>query len=146
MNFSKLALPFLLAAGVSAQAVAQAVAPSAATAPPSSAGSFFQVLLGLIFVLALMAAAAWSLKKFGVAKLAGNAAVKIIGGVSVGSRERVMLIEVGDQWIVIGVAPGQVTALSTMPKQEIVPAMDVTPLAKNFSSWLKQTIDKRNGK
>jgi flagellar protein FliO/FliZ len=141
MKFSKSVPLFLVAVCISAQAVEQ----SATASPPTSAGSFFQVLLGLIFVLALMGAAAWSLKKFGVAKLAGNAAVKIIGGVSVGSRERVMLIEVGEQWIVIGVAPGQVTALSTMPKQAIASTMDTPPLAKNFSNWLKQTIDKRNG-
>jgi flagellar protein FliO/FliZ len=125
---------------VSANAVAQPAAPSATT----TAGNFFQVLLGLIVVLVLMAAAAWSLKKFGVSKLAGNATVKIVGGVSVGNRERVMVIEVADQWIVVGVAPGQVNALSTMPRQENVASTVVTPVAKNFSAWLKQTIDKRN--
>jgi flagellar protein FliO/FliZ len=121
-----------------------AVAQPAATSATTTAGNFFQVLLGLIVVLLLMAAAAWSLKKFGVSKLAGNATVKIVGGVSVGNRERVMVIEVADQWIVVGVAPGQVNALSTMPRQENVASTIVTPVAKNFSAWLKQTIDKRN--
>jgi flagellar protein FliO/FliZ len=123
---------------------ANAVAQPAATSATATAGNFFQVLLGLIVVLLLMAAAAWSLKKFGVSKLAGNATVKIVGGVSVGNRERVMVIEVADQWIVVGVAPGQVNALSTMPRQESVASTEATPVAKNFSAWLKQTIDKRN--
>jgi flagellar protein FliO/FliZ len=119
-------------------------AQQATSAAATSAGNFFQVLMGLLVVLGLMAAAAWSLKKFGVSKLAANATVKIVGGVSVGNRERVLVVEVGDQWIVVGVAPGQVNALSTMPRQEGAVAVETAPLAKNFSSWLKQTIDKRN--
>ncbi|MGZ3235963.1 MAG: flagellar biosynthetic protein FliO [Burkholderiaceae bacterium] len=125
---------------VSANAVAQP-APASTT---TTAGNFFQVLLGLLVVLALMAAAAWSLKKFGVSKLTGNATVKVVGGVSVGNRERVLVIEVGDQWIVVGVAPGQVNALTTMPRQESAAAPEVVPITKNFSAWLKQTIDKRS--
>lgn len=123
---------------------AEAAIQPATTSATTSAGNFFQVLLGLIVVLALMAAAAWSLKKFGVSKLTGNATVKIVGGVSVGNRERVLVVEVGDQWIVVGVAPGQVNALSTMPRQESAAVPEAVPIAKNFSAWLKQTIDKRS--
>ncbi len=133
------------ASAASAQPITAAAATVATTtSATTSAGNFFQVLLGLIVVLALMAAAAWSLKKFGMSKLAANAAVKIVGGVSVGNRERVLVIEVADQWIVVGVAPGQVNALSTMPRQEIAAAPEGAPIGKNFSAWLKQTIDKRN--
>jgi flagellar protein FliO/FliZ len=128
------------------------VANAAETAPPTPSGSLMQVLMGLIVVLGLMAAAAWTLKRFGAAKAAGATAVRIVGGVSVGNRERVLVLEVADQWIVVGVAPGRVNALATMARGETAPAgsgigpgsMDANP-AKNFSAWLKQTIDKRNG-
>ena len=126
--------------------VAAAAAQATATGPASaSAGSLFQVLLGLVAVLALMAGAAWLLKRFGLAKTAGSSIAKIVGGVSVGSRERVLVVEVADQWIVVGVAPGRVSALATLARQDsaIVPEAE-TPPAKNFAAWLKQTIDKRN--
>jgi flagellar protein FliO/FliZ len=56
------------------------------------------------------------------------------------------VVEVADQWIVVGVAPGRVSALTTMPRQEgAVPSEAATPVASNFSAWLKQTIEKRNG-
>ncbi len=103
-----------------------AVPPSAAVA---SAGGFFQVLLGLIAVLALLAAIAWLLKRFNLAKIAGNAPVKVVGGVAVGSRERVVVVEVAGQWIVVGVAPGQVNALTTMARPENAPAPAATPTA-----------------
>lgn len=135
-------LPLLLmtAAG-SAHAAAQTT-----PAAPTSAGSLLQVLFGLIVVLGLMAGAAWLLRRFGLNKTASTHTVKIIGGVSVGTRERVMVVEVADQWIVVGVAPGRVNALSTMPRQEMPQEAQGAPVAPNFSAWLKQTIDKRNGR
>ena len=129
-----------LLTAVAAGARAAATGPAAPTA-----GNLFQVLLGLVAVLALMAGAAWLLKRFGLAKATGGSTVKIVGGVSVGSRERVIVVEVADQWIVIGVAPGRVNALATLPRQESIVAPDAdAPPAKHFAAWLKQTIDKRN--
>jgi flagellar protein FliO/FliZ len=124
-----------------------AVAPAAFAAEQSAApspGSVLQVVMGLVVVVALMGGTAWLLKRAGVSA-GGNNVAKVIGGVSVGNRERVMVIEVADQWIVVGVAQGRVSALTTMPRQEH-PASTQPPLPSNFAGWLKQTIDKRNGK
>jgi flagellar protein FliO/FliZ len=135
------------AAGVMAACMAL-TANAAETVPPTSSGSLLQVLVGLVVVLGLMAAAAWTLKRFGAAKSAGGTTVRIVGGVSVGNRERVLVVEVADQWIVVGVAPGRVNALATMARGEAMPAGTAdaeTNPAKNFSAWLKQTIEKRNG-
>jgi len=112
--------------------------------PASSAGGLLQVLLGLVVVLALMAGAAWVLRRLGVHGSAAGNVVKVIGGVSVGTRERVMVVEVADQWIVVGVAQGRVNALSTMPRQEHA-AGTPTAVPPNFAGWLRQTIDRRNG-
>lgn len=133
------------AASAATQGAVPAVPQSAAAA---SASGFFQVLLGLIVVLGILAAIAWLLKRFNLTRLAGNTPVKIVGGVSVGNRERVVVVEVADQWIVVGVAPGQVNALSTLPRPENVPSPEqpTTQPADNFSAWLKQKIDKRNAR
>ena len=118
----------------------------AADIQSGSTGGVLQVLFGLIFVLGLMAAAAWLLKRFGAARIASSGATaRVIGGVSVGGRERVVVVEIADQWIVVGVAPGRVNALTTMPRQEVFAAPAMPPISKNFSTWLKQTIEKRNG-
>lgn len=137
--------------GAAATCAAQAAQGSPATAPQgaatASAGGFFQVLLGLVLVLALLAAIAWMLKRFNIARITGNAPVRIVGGVSVGNRERVVVVEVADQWIVVGVAPGQVSALSTLARPENAPILrQDKPLqgGDSFAAWLKQKIDKRN--
>jgi flagellar protein FliO/FliZ len=132
------------APAASQAAVAQTPAAATVTSAPSSAGSLLQVIFGLIVVLGLLAGALWVLKRVGGGRLAAGSVVKIVGGVSVGNRERVMVVEVADQWIVIGVAPGQVSKLADMPRQEQQQGAAALPGAPNFSAWLKQTIEKRN--
>ena len=121
-------------------------ATEAATAAVSPTGSLIQVFLGLVVVLVLMAAAAWALKRFGVARATGMAPVRVVGGASLGGRERVVVVEAGDQWIVVGVAPGRVNALGTMPKREIAAGTAAVPTGGNFASWLRQSLERRHGK
>jgi flagellar protein FliO/FliZ len=120
-------------------------------APGPSAGSLVQTIFALVLVLALLAALAWAAKRYGP-RVAGNSAnLRMIGALNIGGRERIMVIEVGDQWIVVGASPGRVNALATMPRGDAGANASATlaghtPSASNFSDWLKQTIDKRNAK
>ncbi len=140
------ALPWLLLLG------SEALASENAT--PSSIGMLLQVLLSLAIVLGLLALGAWGLKRFNSGYSQQHAVAKIVGGVSVGNRERVVVVEVADQWIVVGVAPGQVRGIATLPiKAGFMPdtaqAASIHAMAapaKTFGSWLKQTLDKSSGR
>ena len=134
--------------GASAPVPAAPPTNSAATAAVASAGSLTQVALVLVLVLGLIAGAAWLLKRLGVARNPGGTTVRIVSGVSLGNRERILVVEVADQWIVVGVAPGCINTLATMPRQESTaisagPGIP-TPSGSNFALWLKQTMDKRS--
>jgi flagellar biosynthetic protein FliO len=125
------------------------------TMPSGSAtGSLLQTLFALIAVLAVLAALAWFLKRYGPKAGGGNANLRVVGALNLGGRERVVVVEVGGQWIVVGASPGRINALATMPKQDGLDpgagdadaTATLTPHAapsKNFGDWLKQTIDKR---
>lgn len=119
-------------------------------APATSAGSLLQTIVALVFVLALLIGLAWFMKRYGPKAMGGNARMRVVSSLNLGGRERIVLIEVADQWIVVGASPGRVNALATMPRQEgdLPPpaAAQNGPAAANFSEWLKQTIEKRNGK
>ena len=132
---------------------AQPAAPAAAAvAQPtgSAAGSLMQTTFALLLVLGLLAALAWFLKRYGPKAAGGSANLRMVGALNLGGRERIMVVEVGDQWIVVGTSPGRVNALATMPKQHTVEPHPTVqpglPMAGGFSDWLKQTIDKRNAK
>lgn len=128
------------------------MAPAVTPAQPtgSAAGSLMQTTFALLLVLGLLAALAWFLKRYGPKAAGGGANLRMVGALNLGGRERIMVVEVGDQWIVVGASPGRVNALATMPKQHTVePHPGVQPglpMAGGFSDWLKQTIDKRNAK
>ena len=116
---------------------------------PSTGGGLLQTTFALLFVIALLVGGAWFLKRFGPRNFGGgNSNVKLVGALSVGTRERILVVEVGEQWIVVGASPGRVNALATMPKQEGAPLAASLhphqPAASSFGEWLKQTIDKRN--
>jgi flagellar protein FliO/FliZ len=102
-----------------------------------------QVMLGLGLVLALMGGLAWLLKRLGGMQQGSAGAIKILGGAAVGQRERVVLVEIADTWLVIGVAPGHVSALHSMPKGEIMESAVRVPGNARFPLWLKQVIEKQ---
>ena len=124
--------------------------PMTMATPTSSAGSLLQTIFALIFVLALLMGLAWFMKRYGAKAMGSNARMRVVSSLSLGGRERVVLLEVGDQWIVVGASPGRVNALATLPRQESdlpqLAAAQNGPAAASFSEWLKQTIEKRNGK
>jgi flagellar biosynthetic protein FliO len=125
------------------------------TMPTGSAtGSLLQTLFALIVVLAVLGALAWFLKRYGPKGMGGSANLRVVGSLNLGGRERLLVVEIGNQWIVVGASPGRVNALATMPRQESADmtgtgatlaqgaATSAQP-ANSFADWLKQTIDKR---
>jgi flagellar protein FliO/FliZ len=116
-------------------------------------GSLLQTMLALAAVLAVLAALAWFLKRYGPKAGIGGANLRIVGSLSLGGRERLLVVEVGNQWIVVGASPGRVNALATMPRQDGAGGAEPGapgaalaahgPAANSFADWLKQTIDKR---
>jgi flagellar protein FliO/FliZ len=137
---------------LSAAATAAPVQATVAATTSPAAGSLLQTILALTFVLALLAGLAWCMKRFGPKSHVGTVPVRLVGALSLGGRERIMVVEVGNQWIVVGASPGRVNALATMPAQGSVPGQEGATLAEHqspaasFGDWLKQTIDKRNAK
>ncbi|MFT4506374.1 flagellar biosynthetic protein FliO [Caballeronia sp. 15711] len=88
----------------------------AGTAVPSlGVGAVLQTLLGLVIVIAFVFGCAWLARKFGVAGTKRTGLVKVIGGASLGNKERVSVVEIGDTWLVLGAAPGNVRLLHAMP-------------------------------
>lgn len=122
---------------------AKAAEAPAPIASPVSFGGMLQVLTGLGLVLAAVVATAWLLRRFSPGQIGAGGAVKVIGGVALGPKERLVLVEIGETWLVLGVAPGQVNALHTLPKPEGV-AVEAPPGGGNpFSAWLKQAMQGR---
>ena len=138
----------LLAAALSFPLFATAAPVHPPYTPPAalSSGNILQVVVSLLLVLAAVVVIAWLLKRIGQPLQGAGRQLKVIGGVAVGQRERVVVVEINDTWLVLGVAQGNVRTLHTMPKSES-PANVSSPSASTdnkFQFWLKQKMEKRN--
>lgn len=89
----------------------------AGTAVPSlGVGAVLQTVFGLIVVIGLVFVCAWLARRFGLQPGGSRGGlIKTVGGASLGGKERVTVVEIGDTWLVLGAAPGNVRLLHTMP-------------------------------
>jgi len=89
-----------------------------------------QLFAGLVVVIGLILVLAFLFKKVSDSGegLPGN--MKVLAGLAVGTRERLVLVQVGEQQLLVGVAPGSVNAIASFdepivdPKVVSVPALN----------------------
>ena len=120
----------------------------AADAPPAplGVGSLVQMLIGLGVVLAMLLVGAVFVRRLGRIPGLSNQAIKTIAAASVGTRERVVLLEVADQWVLIGVAPGQVRSLATLPKGQLTDLPAPGLMNPGFAQVLQRFKERRDAR
>ena len=99
-----------------------------------------QATLGLAVVLALIWGAAWLLRRVAPTGSASRSPIKIIAAQSLGQREKVVLVEFADNWLLLGVTPHQITSLQTLAKS-VLP--EPAPVAAPFARLLALAKNKR---
>ena len=113
-------------------------------APAISTGSLVtQVGSGLGGILLLILLAGWVVKRLGFAPQRRNSALlKVTASCQVGQRERVVIVEVDNTWLVLGVTPTQITPLHTLsaPPTEPPAAATATPAAAPFRQLLNTVL------
>jgi flagellar protein FliO/FliZ len=121
----------------------------------SSSNGVFKMICGLAIVLIVMAAMTWIIKRV-LPNITNNqqAIARVISSVSVGSRERVVILQVADRWIVVGVAPGRVNSIANLEAgsqqhlaESTASSSDSTvafgsSFAPSFSQWLQKSTAK----
>ena len=126
---------------VAVPAVAVAAPKGSSPVSRTVADSLIQVVLGLVLVLLVIVAAAWIMRRFGHLQTAAGGSLRIVGGLSLGPRERAVLIQVGERQILLGVAPGRIQTLPVLDQilsgtpQSAAPAQG---FAARLASVLKQ--------
>ncbi len=89
-----------------------------ATTLPISA--YLKVLSGLIFVVGLFLACSFLFKKYGNGPMTGRGQIRLVDGLHLGNRERLVLIELNGKQMLLSIASGQINKLETIdfPKIE----------------------------
>lgn len=93
---------------------------SAALAPPSavSGGAVLETMLFLVLIIGLIIGLGWLVRRMGRLPTGGKGLVSVLGGVSLGPRERAVVIQAGDTRLLVGVAPGRVQTLCVLSGAE----------------------------
>lgn len=86
---------------------------AADTSPLVGGGSsqMLTVIGALLLVIAAIYASVWGIKRLGNFTQQGGGGIKLLSGVMVGPKERVVLVECGGKKLLLGVATGQVNLL-----------------------------------
>ncbi len=101
----------------------------------------------LFALVAFILLCAWLLKKFGLERApgTGNPALKVIASKAVGTKERVVVVELEDTWLVLGVGAGRIDKLHERPAPPPTAETEVQPgensgFAERFARALQQNF------
>lgn len=111
--------------------------PKAFKAPSFGFAYYVQLLLGLAFVIALIYACAWIMRRVGAGGMSGAGSMRVIASLPVGSKERVVLVQVGETQMLLGVAPGSVNTLQVFT-EPVVTTEPTNPFAEKLKFALGQ--------
>jgi len=101
--------------------------------------------LGLIIVLAVFFSCVWLMKKMGALPVNNKNAMKVIGGLSLGMREKLVLVQIGDKQLVLGVAPGKIDKLLVLEGEDrLFQQVKREDKESDFSDKFKQIMSGSN--
>jgi flagellar protein FliO/FliZ len=127
-------LALLLAAGpVLADGAQKSVATGGLPTGDLTAAAI-RMVLGLAVVLALLGATAWVSRRFRVGGGMRGGLIEVVSGLSLGARERVVLIRVGGDQVLVGVSPSGMRTLHVLNQNSNDGQADAGP--GTFSNYL----------
>ena len=119
-----------------------------AAVPVTSTGTsplwgLLQVMLALALVLGVIIGAAWLFRRLSMGGMLGRwQPAKVVSGVMVGPHERVVIVELDGQWLVLGVTSRQVNLLTSQPKPVLPETEEQAAATPPFAQWLAAAMAK----
>ncbi len=96
------------------QLLAQSPENQVAVVDPISPSYLMKLTAGLLFVVAVVFFIAWLLKRLNLTQNTQGGVLRIIAGLPVGTRDRIVLVQVGEEQILVGLSPGRMAKLHTL--------------------------------
>jgi len=105
-----------------------------------SSTDFASWAFGLLIVLAIFALCVWAIKQLQRQQFATGDRLQIIGGLSLGMRERVVLIQAGKKQLILGVTPSHIEMLHVLEGDDCLNKVTIEPSENSFAQKLKQVM------
>lgn len=109
---------------------------------PLNSSALLETILGLILVLGLILALAWLIKRTGRFQTSANGDIKMIAGLSLGPRERAVLLEVEGERLLVGVTAQNINTLHVLGQNTPSTRKDQDKYGQ-FDQQLQQLMDEK---
>jgi len=114
------------------------------TATPVPTSLLGSMLLALLAVLALIMILAWLVKRFPGSALHCHNQIKMIAHLNLGQRERLLVIEVGDQQLLLGITNQHINCLHILPEPLLTSSAYSAPVLPQFAHFMRQKTSKNS--
>lgn len=129
-----LLLPFT---ALAAEPAAQAAVPMAGS---GITGQLLQLLFGLLLVVGLIFLLAWLMRRIQQLGPRGGQVIKIVASQALGPRDRLVLVQVGGEQLLLGLTPGRIAPLHVLKEPVHLP--DGEPASTEFAQRLMELLGK----
>jgi len=117
---------------------AMAAEPAANMSSTGMGGQMTKLLLGLLLVIGLIFLLAWLLRRMQQLNPRSNQAIKLISTQALGPRERLVLVQVGSEQVLVGLSAGRITPLHVLKEPVHLP--DAEPANPEFAQRLMELL------
>ena len=130
----------LLALPLSALAAEPVAQVAAAPAVGSVSGQLTQLVLGLLLVIGLIFVLAWLMRRVPRIGPGTGQVIEGVGSRALGPRDRLVLVQVGEEQILLGITPGRITPLHVLKTP--VDAVKTEAATPEFAQRLMELLGK----
>ncbi|MDX2457116.1 MAG: flagellar biosynthetic protein FliO [Gammaproteobacteria bacterium] len=125
---------------VQAAEKSQGLSPLGISGEVMGGGFLMQSVTALFIVLVSVVVLALVMRRFGRLQSSAKGALQMIDGMALSTRERIVLVQVGDTQVLLGVAPGRVEAVHVLDKPVVTSGRE--EMTGNFAARLKEVLGK----
>lgn len=126
-----------------AELLAQPADVASTAMDPISPSYLMKLTAGLLVVVALIFFFAWLMKRLNLTQQSNGGILRIVAGLPVGTRDRIVLLQVGEEQVLVGLSPGRMEKLHTMSR--LVTAEETTVTLTPFAQKLNDLMGKGSG-
>ncbi len=111
-----------------------------------SSGDMLHWSIGLLVVLAIFFLCVWGMRKLSGITVNGAGRMRVVGGLSLGMREKVVLLQVGKKQLILGVTPGRIDALHVLEGDDCLNSSEPSSIGKDsgFGAIVAQVMKGRS--
>lgn len=101
---------------------------------------------GLLIVLSIFFLCVWGVRKLSGLTISSAEKMRVVSGLSLGMREKIVLLQVGKKQLVLGVTPGRIETLHVLEGDDCLIKEEAAsmPVESGFAQKLLQAIKARS--